>query len=136
MGASTVPTATPAKLDTEDAIITVSGQIDLARELLALDVRPKSKGLRIITFRSPLYVAGSFKSPDVGVNKGVLALKAGGAIALGVVAPVAGLLPLVNIGADQQTDCAGLLAEAERKPSAPAPGKTARRTARVPQNGH
>jgi uncharacterized protein involved in outer membrane biogenesis len=123
-------------LDTEDAIITVSGQIDLAKELLALDVRPKSKGLRIITLRSPLYVAGSFKSPDVGVNKGVLALKAGGAIALGVVAPVAGLLPLVNMGAAQQTDCAGLLAEARQKPAAPPPGKTAHRPAKLPLRAH
>lgn len=122
-------------LDTDDAIINVSGQIDLAKELLALNIRPKSKGLRIITFRSPLYVAGSFKNPDVGVDKGVLALKAGGAIALGILAPVAALLPLVNIGPDQHADCAGLLAEAKLKPTAPPPGKTARSKAKAPLRG-
>ena len=123
-------------LDTEDAIIDVSGQINLAKELLALNIRPKSKGLRIISLRSPLYVSGSFKNPDVGVDKGVLALKAGGAIALGILAPIAALLPLVNIGPDQHTDCAGLLAEAERKPTAPPPGKSARHTAKPPLSAH
>ncbi|MFC6522944.1 AsmA-like C-terminal region-containing protein [Undibacterium arcticum] len=49
-------------LDTEDAIINIGGHIDLTKELLALNIIPKSKGLRIISFRSPLYVAGSFKS--------------------------------------------------------------------------
>ncbi|KAF3996945.1 AsmA family protein [Glaciimonas immobilis] len=103
-------------LDTDDAIITVSGQINLARESMDLKVKPKSKGLRIISFRSPLYVAGTFKNPDVGVDKGVLALKAGSAIALGILFPVAGILPLVNIGGTQPTDCARLLAETKIKP--------------------
>ena len=103
-------------LDTDDAIITVSGRINLATEVMALNVKPKSKGLRIISFRSPLYVAGTFKNPDVGVDKGVLALKAGSAIALGVLFPVAAILPLVNIGSTQQSDCAELLAEVKLKP--------------------
>ncbi|QRX84236.1 AsmA family protein [Glaciimonas sp. PAMC28666] len=106
-------------LDTDDAIITVSGRINLATEVMALNVKPKSKGLRIISFRSPLYVAGTFKNPDVGVDKGVLALKAGSAIALGVLFPVAAILPLVNIGSTQQTDCADLLAEVKLKAVVP-----------------
>lgn len=106
-------------LDTDDAIITVSGRINLATEVMALNVKPKSKGLRIISFRSPLYVAGTFKHPDVGVDKGVLALKAGSAIALGVLFPVAAILPLVNIGSTQQTDCADLLAEVKLKAVVP-----------------
>ena len=106
-------------LDTDDAIIDVSGQINLVNETLALNIRPKSKGLRIISLRSPLYVAGTFKNPDVGVDKGVLALKAGGAIALGILAPVAALLPLINLGSEQETDCASLLGKVKLKPSAP-----------------
>lgn len=106
-------------LDTDDAMITVNGQINLKTEVMALNVKPKSKGLRIISFRSPLYVAGTFKNPDVGVDKGILALKAGSAIALGVLFPVAAILPLVNIGSTQQTDCASLLAEVKLKPVIP-----------------
>jgi uncharacterized protein involved in outer membrane biogenesis len=113
-------------MDTDDAIINVEGQVNLAQESLALTINPKTKGLRIFSLRSPLHVTGSFKNPDVGVDKGVLALKAGGAIALGVLAPVAAVLPLINVSPDQQSDCAGLLALAKEKPVAPPPGKTLR----------
>jgi hypothetical protein len=58
------------------------------------------------------------------VDKGVLALKAGGAILLGLAAPVAAILPLVNISGEQQSDCANLLLEVQKRPMAPALGKT------------
>lgn len=113
-------------MDTDDAIINVDGKVNLAKEALDLTINPKNKGLRIFSLRSPLHVTGSFKNPDVGVDKGVLALKAGGAIAFGILAPVAAVIPLINIGPDQQSDCAGLLALARQKPVAPPPGKTLR----------
>jgi len=111
-------------LDTEDAIINISGDVNMAQEKLNLTINPRSKGLRIISLRSPLYVTGPFKDPNVGVDKGVLALKAGGAVALAVLAPVAAILPLINISGEQQTDCANLLQEVQKQPVAPPPGKT------------
>ncbi|MCI1006852.1 AsmA family protein [Herbaspirillum sp. C7C8] len=111
-------------LDTEDALIVVDGSIDMKHERLDLNVHPHSKGLRIISLRSPLYVKGSFKDPDVGVNKGVLALRAGGAVALGLLAPVAAILPLINIDADQKAECGRLLEEVKKTPQAPPAGKS------------
>ncbi|MDB5776221.1 MAG: AsmA family protein [Herbaspirillum sp.] len=111
-------------VDTTDAVVTVSGDINLAKELMALDVRPISKGVRVISLRTPLYVHGTFKHPDIGLYKGAIALKAGAAAALGVLAaPLAAVLPLINMGNTEDTDCAGLLAAASQKPTAPAPGK-------------
>ncbi|MCP1575337.1 uncharacterized protein involved in outer membrane biogenesis [Herbaspirillum rubrisubalbicans] len=110
-------------LDTEDALIVVDGSIDMKRELLDLNVHPRSKGLRIISLRSPLYVKGSFKNPDVGVDKAVLALRAGGALALGLLAPVTAILPLINIDDDQKADCGQLLEEVKKAPLLPATGK-------------
>jgi len=40
-------------LDTEDALIHISGDVNLATEQLGLTINPKSKGLRIISLRSP-----------------------------------------------------------------------------------
>ena len=106
-----------------DAVVNVSGDINLDKELLALDVRPRSKGLRVISLRTPLYVHGTFKQPDVGLYKGAIALKAGAAAGLAVMAPLAAIVPLINMGKTEDTDCAGLLAEASTAPTAPAPGK-------------
>lgn len=104
-------------VDTQDATIYVNGEINLAKERLALEIRPDSKGVRVISLRSPLYVSGTFKKPDVGVDKGVLAAKAGGAVALGVLAPVAAaLIPLINVGPGEKSECGTLLAQANEKP--------------------
>jgi uncharacterized protein involved in outer membrane biogenesis len=113
-------------VDTDEAVILADGTINLANEQMDLTLRPRTKGLRIISLRAPLHVRGAFSKPDVSVDKGVLALKAGGAIALGLAAPLAALLPLVNAGPGEQSPCAALLKEAAIKPVAPPPGKTAR----------
>ena len=115
-------------VDTDDAVLHVDGTVNLANEQLDLTLQPDSKGLRIFSLRSPLYVQGTFSKPDVSVDKGVLALRAGGALALAVVAPVAALLPLVNTGPGEDSECAALLAQARVKPVAPKPGKTPRQS--------
>jgi hypothetical protein len=110
-------------MDTTDAVVVVDGTINLATEVMNLDVRPKTKGLRIISLRSPLYVRGTFKNPDIGLHKGALAAKAGGAVALGILAPIAALIPLINPGRTDAIDCGRLLAQFKDKPKAPAPGQ-------------
>jgi len=117
-------------LDTQDATVNVDGAVNFKQEALDLTIHPDSKGVRVISLRSPLYVRGTFKKPEVGVNKGVVALKAGAAATLGALAsPLAALLALVNAGPDQNSPCTQLLAQAKQKPSAPPPGKSERGTA-------
>ena len=114
-------------VDTEEAIINASGTINLATEQLDLTLKPETKGLRIFSLRAPLYVKGDFNAPRVSVDKGVLALKAGGAVALGLAAPVAALIPLINAGPGMDSGCAQLLQAANVKPKAPPPGATRKR---------
>lgn len=93
-------------LETEDAVVTATGTVNMATEEMDIDVYPDNKSLRIFTLRSPLYVAGTFKNPEVGVQKGPVAARAGAAVVLGVVAtPLAALLPLLNVGTDDETTC-------------------------------
>ncbi|HZW14018.1 MAG TPA: AsmA family protein [Noviherbaspirillum sp.] len=100
-------------VDTRDATIYVKGDIRLGQEQLDLTVLPETKGVRLISLRSPLYVNGPFKKPQVGIDKGAVALRAGSAIALGVLAPVASaLIPLVNVGPGEHSECGTLLAQA------------------------
>lgn len=113
-------------LDTQDAVIETTGGIDLRNERLALTIHPDSRGLRVFSLRSPLYVGGTMKKPSVSPDIGVLALRAGGALSLALLAPVAtAVLPLVDLspGSDDN-QCATLLADLRKRPTAPPPGKT------------
>ena len=114
-------------VDTDQSVLHLDGSINLAQEQLDLKINPYSKGPRLISLRSPLYVTGSFKNPAVNVDKGVLALKGGSAIALAVLAPIAtALMPLASVGRSEDSGCAALLIQARTKPVAPAPGHTYR----------
>jgi hypothetical protein len=112
-------------LDTPDALIDVTGTVNFANEKLDLDVIPHTKGLRILSLRSPLYVKGTLKNPDVGVHPGPLLLRGGGAIALGVVAaPAAALIALIAPSHDtgNANTCRAVL-QKMRGPSGAAPTK-------------
>ncbi len=98
--------------DTENALIHVDGTANFKTEQLDMTIDPQSKGVRIISLRSPLYVRGTFKKPDAGVKTVPLLARGAGMLALGaIVAPVAGLVALVapSGGGDQVNECAPLL---------------------------
>jgi len=115
-------------LDTEDAIVDINGWVNMSTERLDLRIKPETKALRIFTLRTPFFVRGTFKHPDLSLDKKVLALKGGAAAALAVVAaPAAALLPLINTGPGKDSPCNALLARAGAKPVAPPPGQSAKR---------
>jgi uncharacterized protein involved in outer membrane biogenesis len=96
--------------DTENAIIYIDGTANMATEQLDLTVTPESKGWRLISLRSPLYVRGKFIKPDAGVKPVPLLLRGAGMVALGVIAaPAAGLLALVAPSGGEPNQCAPLL---------------------------
>lgn len=103
-------------LDSEDAVVNVSGYVDLASERLDLDVRPKTKGARVLSLRTPLYARGTFTEPKVGPHAGPLALKAGAAVALAAINPLAALLPLINIDKAPDTNCGAEISAAKKPP--------------------
>lgn len=109
-------------LDTADAVIGMDGKIDLRDETMKLTIHPHTKGFRIFTLRSPLYVKGTFKHPDVGVDKTAIALRAGAAVGLGLLNPFAALVPLISPSHTKPTPCAALLAQMRAAPQAPPPG--------------
>ena len=96
--------------DTENAIIYIDGTANFANEQLDLKVTPESKGFRLLSLRSPLYVRGKFIKPDAGVQAVPLMLRGAGMVALGLIAgPAAGLLALVAPSGDVPNQCAPLL---------------------------
>ncbi|WP_448091737.1 AsmA family protein [Pseudomonas lini] len=96
--------------DTENAIVYIDGTANMATEQLDLTISPESKGWRLISLRSPLYVRGKFIKPDAGVKAVPLMLRGAGMVALGVIAaPAAGLLALIAPSGGEPNQCAPLL---------------------------
>ncbi|MEX3632943.1 AsmA family protein [Paraburkholderia sp. BR14320] len=111
-------------LDTGDAVINIDGHINLRDETMDLGVHPHTKGFRVFSLRSPLYVKGTFKDPHVGVNAAALALRGGAAVGLGLINPFAALIPLLAPSNNKPLPCTQLLAQVRQMPKAPPPGVT------------
>jgi uncharacterized protein involved in outer membrane biogenesis len=96
--------------DTENAIIYIDGTANFKTEQLDLAIKPESKGFRVFSLRSPLYVRGPFAKPSAGVQTGPLLLRGAGMVLLGAaVGPAAGLLALVAPSGGEPNQCAPLL---------------------------
>jgi uncharacterized protein involved in outer membrane biogenesis len=103
-------------LDTQVTTLLGSGNVDLAQERLDLTFNQKTKATSPLALRSPIYVRGSFAKPELGVDKTRVAVRALGALALGVVNPFLTLLPLIDAGPGQDSDCGQLVRDARALP--------------------
>ncbi|WP_144153677.1 AsmA family protein [Paraburkholderia sp. BCC1885] len=122
-------------LDTDDAVIDIDGNVNLRDETMDLGVHPHTKGFRVFSLRSPLYVKGTFKDPHVGVNATALALRGGAMVGLGLINPFAALIPLIAPSNNKPLPCAQLLANVRAKPSAPPPGQKEKLQAPISLDG-
>lgn len=104
-------------LDTEVNTLVGQGSINLADETLDLTVVPRTKVTSLVALRSPIHVTGPFRQPVVAIDKGKLAARGGGALLLGLLNPLLALVPLFEPGPGVQTDCAGLVREAQAPPA-------------------
>ncbi|MFU1981311.1 AsmA family protein [Bordetella hinzii] len=108
--------------DTDNAVITIDGTVNFRSETMDLDISPESKGFRVFSLRSPLYVRGTFKKPEAGVHVLPLAARGAGAVALGVLlTPAASLLALVAPSSPQENQCGELFQRLKQ----PAKGRAA-----------
>ena len=101
--------------DTENALVNVTGTASFASEQLDLTINPESKGVRIVTLRSPLYVRGTFKNPQAGVKPGPLIARGAVAAALAtLVTPAAALLALISPSEGEANQCRTILAQMKK----------------------
>ncbi len=98
--------------DTEVTTLLGTGSIDLAQEQLDLTLTQKTKNTSPLALRSPIYLRGSFAKPQFGVDKGRVAVRALGALALGIASPLLAIIPLIDAGPGQDSDCAQLVHDA------------------------
>jgi len=96
--------------DSTDTIIVGEGTVSLKDEELDLLLRPRPKDRSILSLRSPLRVAGTFKDPAFRPDFAALGLRGAVALALGSITPPAALLATFETGPGKDSDCGGAYA--------------------------
>jgi AsmA protein len=102
--------------DTEVTTIFGTGSIDLGREKLDLTLNQKTKNTSPLALRSPIHIGGSLVQPDVQVDKGRMAVRGLGALALGLINPLLAIVPLIDAGPGKDSDCRQLVRDARALP--------------------
>ena len=106
-------------LDTSDSTVWIDGNASMVSEQLDLRAVVSPKDKSPLALRSPLHVRGSFAKPQVQLEKGAIGGKLAASVLLGLINPLAALLPLIDLGNAEEagrgaTGCQGL---AQRKPA-------------------
>jgi uncharacterized protein involved in outer membrane biogenesis len=103
-------------VDTKDSTIWADGTLSLAEENMDLRAVVTPKDFSPLALRTPLRVQGSFSDPKISLEKAPLARKVGASVLLGLLNPLAALIPLVDPGERQPTGegCNALLERARQ----------------------
>lgn len=120
-------------VDTTDTNIGGAGSLNFRDETLNLRLEAHPKDVSLLAFRAPVHVRGTLKKPTVGIDAGATGARGAAMIALGVVlTPLAALIPTIELGLGEDSDCAGLIAQAQAAQKNPRKGPVIDKT-RPPQ---
>ncbi len=107
-------------VDTSEAQIKGSGNVNLADEMIDYKLKTASQHFSVGTFPTPIDVTGKLASPSIKPEIGPLAARAGAAVGLGILFPPAALLPTIQLGTDNDGGCAVVEGTAARSTPAAA----------------
>lgn len=101
-------------LDTEDVLITGTGNVSLAQERIDVRLHTDSKSVTIAALPTSFNITGSFANPSVAPDVTELGIRGGLAAALGFVAVPLAILPTIQFGIGDDPRCRSLAAQAGR----------------------
>jgi uncharacterized protein involved in outer membrane biogenesis len=107
-------------IDTDDTYFGGAGTVSLRDETLDLTITPLPKDFSPVSLRGPLHVRGTFANPTFGLDKGRLTLRAGAALLLGLINPLAAIIPLIETGPGKDAPCGELVKSLEARIKTPA----------------
>jgi uncharacterized protein involved in outer membrane biogenesis len=110
-------------LDTKEAVINGSGNIDLRNEKISLQIKTAPKHFSVGSLPGPIDIGGTMKSPSILPSPQIVARGAAAGVLAALLAPLA-ILPTIQFGTSDHHQCQSLLAEARAqapgtKPPAP-----------------
>lgn len=114
-------------LDTPDSTLWVDGSVSLATEAIDLRVVASPKDFSPLALRTPIILRGTFANTSVSVDKAKLGTRLGASALLGLINPLAALIPLMDAGNSAEATrgadaCRALSQRIAAKPALPAPG--------------
>lgn len=99
--------------DTQDSNIYGYAGIDMKTEGLDIGVKAHPKSPSVLDPIAPITVTGTMKHPAVGIGLAEAGARTAAATALAFVAPVAAILPFIQLGLGKNSDCRDLIANAQ-----------------------
>ena len=95
-------------IDTDGALITGKGSVDLGDERLNMDLRTEAERFSIGDLPTDIQIRGSFADPSVLPEFVELGARGAAAIGLGIIALPLALLPTIQFGVGEDNACQGL----------------------------
>ncbi|HEY9029440.1 MAG TPA: AsmA family protein, partial [Burkholderiaceae bacterium] len=92
-------------VDTKDTTMLIDGDLSLAKETLDLRMTAHPHDFSPLALRTPVRVTGTFDDPHIRPEVKPLATRAGAAVALSLVNPLAALLALVDFKQQERDVC-------------------------------
>lgn len=101
-------------ITTADSTVLIDGTISLQSEAMDLRAVVSPKDFSPFALRTPIHVKGTLGSPKISLEAGKLAGKAGAAVLLSLLNPIAALIPFIDTGSDDaaknaEHDCDALV---------------------------
>lgn len=110
-------------VDTGEALIGGSGQLNLKTEAIDFEAQTRSKNFSIGNLPAPIQVTGTLSKPSIGIGVKELAARGGLAAALGFLAAPLAILPTIEFGVGDPHKCGQLVAEVKSQVSRGQPGQ-------------
>ncbi len=120
-------------VDTGEALISGSGDIDLKAQTINFQASSRSKNFSIGNLPTPIRISGTLKHPSIGLGVKELAARGGVAVALGFLAAPLALLPTVELGVGDPHACGELVSEMKRQVNTGTPGRPVYGVPKIPQ---
>ncbi|HYE37412.1 AsmA family protein [Methylocaldum sp.] len=107
-------------MDTTDTNVLLEGQVNLATEALDLRLSAHPKDFSPFSARTPIKIGGNLKKPRPYPEPAPLAGRAAASVALGaLLTPAAALIPWVELGLAEDSQCHALIDAASTKEKIP-----------------
>lgn len=107
--------------DTTDSNIEGNAVISLRDETIDARIETHPKDGSPLSVRTPILISGPLKSPGIGLDPAEAGARGAGAAILGaVLTPLAAIIPFIELGLGEDSNCADLLAQARAREVEPA----------------